>query len=272
MKEQDIDKLFRDAAESHKASPSPQLWDKIAQQLEEEKESEAGSVKIIPVIQKRTYAWIRYAAAACVLVGIGMFVYLANQQDDSDATNQLVNQQPTKTHKNELTQEMTPSNNAINTPEIIENTDQSVSKDRQIASTDVSVKNEKAIKANSEVLSSEQKRIAPVMAPVDDLHIAMEEPNMPMLPKVQLADVPAVALPTRFVTDVEPVKPLIEPFDEEEEMMIAGTVRKTTNNVLNKIITAVNDNTPMQVKTDDEGSFRLDVGNLFAKNRTRKRK
>ena len=38
MKEKDLDKLFRDALKSEDATPSPQLWDKIAQQLDEEGE------------------------------------------------------------------------------------------------------------------------------------------------------------------------------------------------------------------------------------------
>ncbi|MCL7988326.1 anti-sigma factor [Sphingobacterium sp. lm-10] len=273
MKENDIDKLFRDAAEDHMAKPSPQLWDRIAQQLDEEKESEEGIVPLIPLTKKRSYQWVKYAAA-CALIGVGLFAYFANQHESIDANTQIAQQKATVPNSSELKDVEQPKKDVtIHT----ESSNNASPQEKHLAYSPNLVQKEESIK-NSPSVSTEQKSIASVNLPVANQVVTIEESEMADRYQVQLAEVPMADLPTRYVTEVDPIKPLIEPFEEEEEMMIAGTVRKATTNVINKIINVVNDHTPTQVTKDvyvtkdDEGSFRLEVGNLFAKNRIRKRK
>lgn len=268
MKEKDLDKLFRDALESEQATPSPQLWDKIAQQLDEEAESEDRIVPLIPAIsKKRNYQWVKYAAA-CALVGIGLFAYFAMQQEITAPQKEMAQQQPAQKEVEQMNE---------GTSFDLESTPSQVEEEKIVAYSAAPVhQHASARETPSEYVK--QKQITPVDQPEVNQLANIEQSEVPNLPAARLAEVPAVNLPTRFVTDVEPIKPLIEPFEEEEEMMIAGTVRKATSNVINKIIDVVSDNTPTQVTKDvyvlkdDEGSFRLEIGNLFAKNRTKKRK
>ncbi|MFD2743322.1 MULTISPECIES: hypothetical protein [Sphingobacterium] len=268
MKDQDIDKLFRDALEGEEATPKPQLWDKIAQQLDEEMASKKDIVPLIPVAKKRKYLWMPYAAA-CTLVGVGLFAYFTNQ-------NEVFTPQPSTAHLPAVVADVD-SSNQDSAPSHTQAVKDIIRTEKQLAYSPATPHQEESTKkvVNEPV---EQKRVAPVREPELSQSALIEQSEVSTLPVIQLAEVSAVELPTRFVTDVEPIKPLIEPFEEEEEMMIAGTVRKATTNVINKIINVVNDNTPTQVTKDvyvlkdDEGSFRLELGNIFAKNRSKKRK
>lgn len=267
MKEKDIDKLFRDALQSEEATPSPQLWDKIAQQLDEEAEREEGIVHLVPVTKIRNYQWVKYAAA-CALVGVGLFAYFTTQQEITAPQTNMAHQQKAQNEVKQTNEDIAPEEMEI---------ESNVQPERLLTNNTTPVQQEEFVRERY-VEPIEQKHLVPVNQPEVNQLAAIEQAEVPDLPPVRLAEVPAVNLPTRFVTDVEPIKPLIEPFEEEEEMMIAGTVRKATSNVFNKIIDVVSDNTPTQVTKDvyvlkdDEGSFRLEIGNLFAKNRTKKRK
>ncbi|WP_133228463.1 hypothetical protein [Sphingobacterium corticibacter] len=268
MKEKDLDKLFRDALESEQATPGPQLWDKIAQQLDEEAESEDRIVPLIPAIsKKRNYQWVKYAAA-CALVGVGLFAYFTTQQEITAPQKEMAHQPPAQKEVEQMNESSSFD---------VESTPSHITEEKIVAYSTTPVHQQESVREIPSE-SVKQKHIASVDQPEVNQLATIEQAEALDLPPVRLAEVPAVNLPTRFVTDVEPIKPLIEPFEEEEEMMIAGTVRKATSNVINKIIDVVSDNTPTQVTKDvyvlkdDEGSFRLEIGNLFAKNRTKKRK
>lgn len=276
MKEKDIDKLFRDAVQSEEATPSPQLWAKIAQQLDEEAEREEGIVPMIATTKKPVYAWVKLAAA-CALIGLGLFAYFAQQHEPVAPNTQIVQQKPatqkTNKPKTEGLEQAVESTVAHAQP--VKNI---FRQEKQLAYSPIPLQKAESMKTSPNIVP-ERKRIAPVRLPLEDQISVMADLEIPKLDQVQLAEVQTMTeLPTRYVTDVEPIKPLIEPFEEEEEMMIAGTVRKATGSVISKIIHVVNDNTPTQVTKDiyvlkdDEGSFRLELGNIFAKNRTKKRK
>ncbi len=274
MKEQDIDKLFREGLENHQSEPSAALWDKIAKQLDEEQTP----VHTLP--KAKNSHWWRYATAACALIAVGLFAYLRQEN--------IKHSESTKHIAQVSSIENTPSEDStIQDSEIVTTTNVS-QEERKLA-----VSSEGDAKEHKIIATVDQQEDARIMASTissrnDVKKVLVSEPalaeelvntesvEIPTVQPAQVTQLASVNMPTRYVTEVDPIKPIIEPFEEEEDMMIAGTLRKATTQVFKKIINVVNENTTGQiakdifVTKDEEGSLRLEVGNLFARNRTKK--
>lgn len=276
MKEQDIDKLFREGLENHQSEPSAALWNKIAKQLDEEQTP----VHTLP--KEKNGHWWRYATAACALIAVGLFAYLRQEN--------IKHSKSTKHIAQVSSIENTPSEDStIQDSEIVTTTNVSQEERKLAVSSEGDAKEHKIIatvdqqedvRIMASTISSQNdvKKVRVAEHALAEELVNTEPVEIPTVRSAQMTQLASMDMPTRYVTEVDPIKPIIEPFEEEEDMMIAGTVRKATTQVFKKIINVVNDNTSGQVgkdvllTKDEEGSIRLDLGNLFAKNRTKKRR
>ncbi|MFD2598411.1 hypothetical protein ACFSQ3_05545 [Sphingobacterium corticis] len=271
MKEQDIDKLFREGLENHPSEPSTALWDKIAKQLDEEQTP----VHTLP--KEKNGHWWRYATAACALIAVGLFAYLRQENIKHSESTKHIAQVSSIENISSEDSESTTAGNVLKEDKLADDASESEVKGPKIIATFDQQEDVRIMASTISPRNDVKKVLVSEPALAEEL-VNTEPVEIPTVRSAQMTQLASVDMPTRYVTEVDPIKPIIEPFEEEEDMMIAGTVRKATSQVFKKIINVVSENTTGQiakdifVTKDEEGSLRLEVGNLFAKNRTKKRR
>lgn len=272
-KREDIDRLFRDALHDQESVPSPDLWNKISEQLDEEQ-------KIVPMAsaRRRPIAWAKYAAAACLLIGltVGYFAWQNDgittestlvQQDNKEATQEkrIADIMPTQEHREEPMQESTPVRRQA--AEEMEGIIASVEQPVVVPPLSHIVEEDHVefVDIQAEATSNE----APV---VEDIQYAIVE-TPTELPTAGLMgdEIEPMAIAS---TESESRATMSRLFDEDENL-IAETVGKTAKTVVGSLLDRVSDNISnatgkeVSISTDEEGSLR--ISNLFARNnRTRR--
>lgn len=285
MKEKDLEKLFRERLYDQEVPPSDHLWTAIEDQLDTE------TNKVVQMPEKHSTPWSRYAAAACILVllSVGITFY---RQRNNDATTPIAQHSAptidstTPQHKQAHSlNEEGPQILSQKTQRLEPTTQQNTTGATHLASNSVAPKT--AANKRRETLPLKRVEVKTALDASAPTHKSEwreideeQTQQIAMLPEVpQTAiepELPPIA--TRSVTEIDPVKPLIEPFEEEEEFMIARQVNKVSNTIINGVLDVLKPSgkapTEMKKETiitrDEEGSLHLDLGGLFARNRNRK--
>lgn len=242
MKEQDIDRLFREAFHEAEETPSQNAWLRIEKQLSEE--------KVIVSLPNRKY-WAFYAAAILLLIGIGltfMKTYYISQQSQSSqiTSNKIFIEAETDNSIKKHIDVKPEIVLAIKTPQKHR---QSIIKQKGNERTNIEIKINK-IEAKMHVLDliDLSKKITPNNIPVHQ------------------------------VNEVEDLKPLIE-LEEETKSMYANTdapsaKRTLITTILNSISEQIeiSDTKNIRFRADEEGSLSIDILHSLVKNRNKKRK
>lgn len=253
MEDKDLDKLFRDAFIDAEETPDKAIWDKIETNLEQE-------TPIIPLYRKRI--WPSYAAAAILLLGLGVYFGIKINAERNNHDNL--------------------ESNAI--------AEQTIEKSTIETSSSKDITVEKPFEAPHTIVPRKEVQLAKTTATIDsqekEEELARSYTKLKALPEPQLVitqvkiDKSIEELPiVRQVTEIEDIKPLFE-FEEEEETMWASSNSNVKENkniittLLNKISENIETKSDEKVRfyADDEGSFGINIINSIAKNRNKKRK
>lgn len=258
MNEKDIDKLFSEAFKEAESSPPSDLWEKIEMQLPTEK-------KEVPILKRYRFAIASIAAAAVIVMGVALVLY-TNKDIKTDL---LATKAPAKV------QLEVSSSTKLAPLEIIP----------RVRDTSTVAKKAKPTLA----LAGTKKKSpdiskSPVVKPTayKNMELSMEqEPEKENayahlsneIEKEQMI----TEIPVHQVTEIEPIKPLIEPEEDLESMYAtqAPVVHKTVVTTLLNVISEnieVSTKKDIRFRADDEGSIRIDFINTIVKNRTKKRK
>lgn len=272
MKNRELDDLFRKHLREQEVAPPEALWDNIQTQLDQQ-------VPLQPLKRKpaRSLRWVPYAAAASLLLILGI-TYLTTR-DPKDPTGRLATTQeilPPAERRvyaspNEPVQEH--NDQREERPEAF--TEKKASKPTNV----LAARPTQVLSGTAKPNASEQHRLqADVPEPTDTI----TERYAPIAPIAERLLVDAIPVSPEKpiyveVTEVEPIKPLIESIDDEEDgKMYASEQRKIKGSILSGITSLISENISaitgkeVSIGTDEEGSLRIDLGNTLV--RTKKRK
>ncbi len=259
MKEEDIDKLFHNAFHEAEETPSNNVWKQIEKKLDEHR---------LPVqITPRRYTWIKYAAAALILMGTTLILLRTNYKTELSSS---------AVEETDIIAEATRNNGAITEP--IEQTAPLASEgiDRHYVKPNLSqqITATERIKLISDKLDktaqSQRKNI--------DLVTNCLEETKPILANIKdIQQINITDIPVRQVTEMEAIKPLID-LDEDTESMYAQAPHETANkNIVTTILNTISEKIEVsptkdvRFRTDEEGSFRIDIINSLVRNRNKKK-
>lgn len=248
MKEKDIDRLFRDTFYEAEETPDKSIWQRIEKQLDEEK-------NVVHLPQRRQ-TWISYAAAAILILGATLAIikldYVPENRPLAHVKPSPIFEQPTD-HGTSKVVQVNQTEHTSNKPEITVASHDQRQHIRKQDHTD---------RVHVELLTHDLEEIKPILA-------------LPETPSLAItSDVPVYQ-----VTEIEDIKPLIEP-EEEMESMYAQTTPATPagKNIVTSILNTISENIEVsntkdiRFRADEEGSLRIDILNSLVKNRNKKRK
>lgn len=244
MKNQDIDKLFRDHFDNLDIQPGTDIWKKIELDLDEEK---------VISIKKKTNWLNPLITTAAILICIGIFSLLLLRQSTSTTEKKIT----VALKMDKPAQDQQIDNN--NKTEIIDS-------QIQIVATAINkAKRKKSINTPSLQVPAAVSSL--------EMHEAFNKVKMDHeQPIVVVVDAQAQLA---HAMDYIPIKPLIENPDEEDSMMAAANDGSQTivTKVLNILSKTINQgNIPeVQFSNDDEGSLQIDLFNSMVKNKKRKK-
>ncbi|WP_140937869.1 hypothetical protein [Sphingobacterium lumbrici] len=266
MEEKDIDNLFRDAFEQAESNPPSDMWKRIEAELDKENNS-------IILSKKDKFSLFKYAAAAVLLLGVGVAVYVLNQEK-ARLTN---NSNPKQTEKKEIASIPETTKKEIKVAQASTSEEQNIKPLKKVVAQAVPNKKElpaKQVSAQNAATRKTQDNVENVYTPEKteekSFQIATHDVNVPN------KDISSQT-PVRQVTDVEQLKPLIDP-EEEVNNMYASQPVENNNTIVTNILNAISENIEISTKkdirfrSDDEGSIRIDFINSLVKNRIKKRK
>jgi len=270
MENKDIDKLFRQAFEDAEQEVNPDIWQNIENELDKE-------VKKTTSILFKAYRRIGYAAAVFIVLGISFF-FLKDKPKE-----QIVAEQLTAGQDDILAQ---------TTPVVAE---ELISQKDTLADTAVldKIENAIAVKTSRKTDFNVAKSVPHSQQNNNSAASSVSTENREELPIAVVPDLsidkgtiqenPAKLsqsdIPTRQVTEIEPIKPLVV-FEEEEESMYAANEASANkeNTVITTILNKLSENIDLKskkevrFKSDDEGSIFINLVNPLAKNPNKKRK
>jgi len=244
MKNQDIDKLFRDHFDKLDIQPDAKLWERIKNDLDEQK---------IKPIKKKTN-WLKpllTIAAALIFIGTFSLFVLHHSVNVSEIKISATNKVDTSI---QIQQKVTKTNPI----KIIKNK-------QQLAVKEVNKENNHIQNVAASV--APYTAVTPVEAAntFEKLELKREQP---------IVAVPESQIQIASVAEYIPIKPLIENPEEESSMMAAASTgsQNVVTKVLNIISKTINQgNTPeIQFSNDAEGSLQIDLFNGLVKNKKRK--
>lgn len=245
MKNEEIDKLFRDHIDKLDIQPSADIWNKIEADLDEQ--------KIVPI--KKKIKWLKpLVSIAATLICIGIFSLLVMKQSAStvETTNIVNRKKDTATQK----EQKEPVEDLIETKEEpVRFAVKTVPEKTQDTQTDYQIK-------------SMPPKIAQINEAValKKLKITAEQPMLVVVDsQAQIA----------HAMEYIPIKPIIENPDEEESMMasISESKQNVVTKVLNILSKTINqgNGSEVQFSNDDEGTLQIDLLNSLVKNKKRKK-
>ncbi|TDS13915.1 hypothetical protein [Sphingobacterium paludis] len=256
MKDDQLDKLFRDRLNDLKVPPSEDIWARI--------DAELGTTHQALPFWKQS--WLRYAAAAVLALSFAALFYNSsdNEIENTVATPIAEMQQPNsvqpiekQTPKQPLTQQ-----------------------DDKLAYM------EKADTAPETAVKKKPSRLTEVaLAKADESResekLAVELPNVKvaMVEVAPIDSLKSATLMSHKVVEIEPIQPLIDNPEEEESMFASAPATPVAQKglvagLLNKISEVVNpdDSKTIHFSNDEEGSLRVDIFNSLVKTRKKHRK
>ncbi|MDR2283721.1 MAG: hypothetical protein LBE37_10950 [Sphingobacterium sp.] len=258
MKEEDIDKLFQNAFHEAEETPNKTVWQHIEKQLDEH----STAVHIIP----RRYTWIKYAAAALILLGTTLVLLKINYTSELPSADKGTN----------ITAESTKANATITEP--VEPTTPLTNEKRESDYTKPNLPRQMVATEGIQLVSNKPGRTTPPQRKNIELatnNLEETKPRFTNIQDIQYADI--ADIPVRQVTEMEAIKPLID-LDEDIEGMYAQAPHETANKsivttILNTISEKLEISTTKDVRfrTDEEGSFRIDIINSLVRNRNKKK-
>lgn len=238
MTDKELDKLFRDQLENAESTPSPDIWDRIEQQLPKE-EVTIKKTSIYPL-------WKWTAAAAIVATGIFSTWYFQQGEQESE---HLTEHHATPTQDKEWSK---PDVESIPSDPIL-----AERKDNERFTFTQEKPSEKKGDIPREVAERPQQM---------EISTANESTHLLALSLQQMDTVPNnISLPdlTTSVTDVPPLKALIESPEVEETMMASHEPEKQKTfgigTILNSLIGKADrsDGKKLHFDTDEEGSLSI---------------
>lgn len=267
MNDKDLDKLFRERLTGVEPQPSPRIWENIEAELD----AGSGQSKV------RKLTWLKYAAAAIAVVGIGVTLYV----------------QPVRTNNEIAKIEAQKESSDINMPTTSHTTQQANFDDTNeqqkveiLNRAPQPSSNQQTVERFAQVVRKKYKQqtlaSGSESADQSSVHVDAKKEQV-SLAKVALASLdiqPQTATSTQaYVTyqtvEVAPIRPLIDIVENEETMLASGKQKKEglVSGLLNKISGALSSDEegPIRFSNDEEGSFRLDINNGYAKNRLKRR-
>lgn len=256
MKEEDIDRLFREAFHEAEETPNQNVWQRIERELEE---SQKKTIRF-PL---RKQPWIRYAAAAILILvaafGLLKISYRSDTQSPDRSETIVAQNQENKEKKTTIQH----SEN-LEQVQITSNKE----KGETIQSADIAL----AVQPQRVEKQKSYDRVN-VDLKIGDL----EESKPKLLNLKEVQEVYTSNIPVHQVTEIEDIKPLID-LDEETESMYAHAPHEAANkNVVTSILNTISEKIEVSTtkdirfRADDEGSFRIDILNSLVKNRNKKK-
>ena len=248
MKDEHLDKLFRDALENQEATPSAKTWDAIQAAL---------APKVVPLYER---AWFRLAGAAVAFI-VGTFYFLDLPR--SPQADQVV-----KTSRKEIEKERHASVSTLPSETTSIHPYHSERKphveQKQVLNPPL---RKKKIKRETPLnIIPEKYASLPASTSLQPTTVAFNNELTVIATDIQ----------TYKVVEIDPIQPLIES-PEQEEILLAKS--QTEGNqiiptILNKITEVINpdDKKIIRFSHDEEGSFQLDISNSYVKSRLKKRK
>lgn len=246
MKNEDIDKLFRDHFDKLDIQPSTEVWKKIEAELNEQ--------HIVPIQKKIN--WLKpLVAIAAIFIGIGAFNLVMQEQAIGPSETKKVVEQKNSDKPIQIQQKEAVDHLIDDKKQSIYFAGKAKSKATQYAQ-------------NDNLTASSQPKIAQI-----EEQIALK--------KLKIAERQALLVVVDSQAQIAhameyiPIKPFIEN-PEEEESMMASTNTNTQNvvtkmlNILSKTINQGN-GPEVQFSKDDEGSLQIDLLNSLVKNKKRKK-
>lgn len=254
MENKDIDKLFRDSFNNAEATPSPDLWQRIETQLDQEE-------KIVS-LPKRKLAWLPYASAAAILLIIGGTLLFHKKEIATPGT--LASQE-----KNSTTVE--DSHTPTATEGIREH------KQHEPVKT-VGSTNNIQLAVTKKPKTTKETTTLKRLESIKNVEIQEEEVSTPQF--TELAAVKPVESGTYRVVEIEDLKPLIEPEEDQSSMLAAVETEnsKGNNTIITSLLNAITNNIDtekareIRFSADEEGSIRINLLNSFTRNRNKNRR
>ncbi|WP_293913041.1 MULTISPECIES: anti-sigma factor [unclassified Sphingobacterium] len=238
MTDKELDKLFRDQLENMESTPSPDIWDRIEQQLPKEE---------VTIKKRNIYPLWRWSAAAAI-VATGIFSTWYFQQNEQKAERLTQHSAIPQQQKERSTSDV---ESIASDPILAERKDN----DR------LAVVQEKPSEKKGDVPREVAER--PEQMEVSTAH---ENSQLLTLSLQQMDTVPhqiSLPDPTNSVTDVPPLKALIESPEVEETMMANHEPEKQKTfgigTILNSLIGKADrsDGKKLHFDTDEEGSLSI---------------
>lgn len=238
MKNEDIDKLFRDHVDKLDIQPSTDIWKKIEMELDEQ--------KIVPI--KNKINWLKpLLATATLLLCVGIFnLLLLDQAVDTPETKNIVAQKIDNPIHNQQKERVQPDTE-----------DQHLQLSVKDIRKTISNKHDDSTLHSKIVQAEEQESLKKIT-------IAEEQPLLVVVnTQTQIA----------HAVGYIPLKPLIENTEEEDSMMASTNTQTVVTKVLNILSKTINqgNGSEVQFSNDDEGTLQIDLLNSLVKNKKRKK-
>ena len=260
MNDNELDKLFSEQLKNRASKPSASVWNNIEAELDRKEKS--GTIYRL--------TWLKYAAAALAVLGTSTWWY-TQQPADQQITQQTTTPQ-------QVDQQPNPSQQGVNFEESKALIAKTKIKNHTAASR---LANKTTAKSSGQVEKVERT----VLSHGDeDRAVAIENNILASIP----VNKPSLTLSSqeinegqvlkRRVVEIAPIRPLVDLGEEEEtETMLAmapSSSESVVTGILNKISDVIvsDDQKKPRFSKDEEGSFRIDFTNNFAKNKFKRRK
>jgi len=254
MNDNELDKLFREQLKDQPSKPSARIWDNIEAELDRKDKK----VKVLHL------SWLKYAAVALAVLGTSTWWYMQQTSENTIAQQSpSVPQVIEQAHEPALTEKITKETPTI-APE-------------KESSTLASNREKPVLKIENTLRPTKVERAEEAEKPEETKHLmlasmSLNKPNI-ALPE----DINDGQTPKRRVVEIAPIRPLVDLSEDDTESMLAFTPAPTESvvtGILNKISDVIvsDEQKKPRFSRDEEGSFRIDFNNNFAKNRFKKRK
>lgn len=262
MEHKDLDKLFRDSFDDAEEQPRDRVWHNIEAALEQQQ-----AQKAVPLARKkRAFHWLHYAAAASVLVALGIVFWTVQTAEERAGIEQKVAMQQTSDEPQHQAAEV-----SVTIP--LKTKQKNINAPNEPLAQTVTVSTKQPVERHKSPSLAEAKVKLP------SLNLEGIESTAPTrLTSLTTAEDKS-APPTYRVTEIGDIKPLIEPYQDMESMYASATPETTDKaTIVTTLLNSVSENIELsptkdiRFRSDEEGSLRIDILNSLVKNRNKKRR
>lgn len=251
MKEKEFDKFFRDNLIDIEETPSPQIWNKIEQEL--------NNTPVVSIRKKKSI-WFYTSSAAAILLALSFSYMFLNQSNEIDKTKTIA-------HNSSFEQ------NQIVEPKL--KTTESL-----LHESTVTLENKNVLVSSNTDKKTHQPHIENIVTEEKiekENHVISEKLFAKTELNSQVTESKLTELTVINVTEIEDIKPLVQLDEEVESMYANNSNSKTNSNVVLSVLNKISENIDVldnniRFSADEEGSVRVDLINSLVKNRFKKRK